>query len=310
MADDEYGYLQADFDPNTLTVPRLRSILVAHSVPYPSSAKKSDLVNLFNDQVAPQGRKLLKAQATTKRSTRGIVDMPSSQESTTGDDEDDDENSPPPAVTPARRSVRRSTRQASEDVIEPTPRTTRKSSVQAPEDVVESTPRVSRRTVAPPSTTKRVVSSKHARLDEEDEPIEDRHVKKQAPTRSIHVQDQVHHVGGESPFSRENPFQSGSSPPSASRSKSGEGRRTTLGTSMDRERRKSKDARRRTDEYKAVKQDPGFVVPSRSTFEVPVASYESDLDDVQPGEEFTPEANQEIVKAERAGETTMQGRAC
>lgn len=306
MADDEYGYLQADFDPNTLTVPRLRSILVSHSIPYPSSAKKSDLVNLFNEQVAPQGRKLLKAQAQTKRSTRGIVDMPSSQESTTGDDDDDDENSPPPAVTPARRSMRRSARQASEDIIEPTPRTSRRSYVQAPEDFVEPTPRTSRRSIVPPSTTKRAPSAKHARVDEEDEQVEDRHIKKQAPTRSPYVQDQVHHVPGESPFSRDNPFQSGSSPPSASRSKSGDRRRTTLGTSTDRERRKSRDARRRTDGYKAVKQDPAFAVPSRSTFEVP--AYESDMDDVQPGEEFTPEAHQEIVKAERTGGTAVARR--
>ncbi|KAG9974162.1 hypothetical protein KCU78_g22991, partial [Aureobasidium melanogenum] len=78
MADDEYAYLQPDFDPSSLTVPRLRSILVAHNVAYPSSAKKSDLIAIFNSNVAPQARKLLNVQSRTVRSARGIVDVPSS----------------------------------------------------------------------------------------------------------------------------------------------------------------------------------------------------------------------------------------
>ncbi|KAL1310867.1 hypothetical protein AAFC00_001099 [Neodothiora populina] len=293
MAVDEFAYLQPGFDASTLTVPRLRSILVAHNVAYPSSAKKPDLVNLFNDEVAPQGRKLLKAQAQTKRSTRGIVDVPTSQESlATTDDDDDDDEDIAPVVTPARRSTRRSTRLASEDIVEPTPRT-------------------SRRTTAPLSTVKKP-SSRHARLEEYEEQPEERHVKRQAQPRKAPVEEPViRHQGAESPFSRDNPFQSGSSPPSAPRSKSRERRRTTMAPSTDRERRRSRDARRRTDGYTAVKQDQGIVVPSRSTFDVaaPTSQHiDMDIDIISPGEEFNPEENQELVKAEKFGETTIARR--
>lgn len=285
MADDEFAYLQADFDPNTLTVPRLRSVLVAHNVAYPSSAKKPDLVNIFNDQVAPQGRKILRAQTQTKRSTRGIVDVPSSQSSAVDDAEDDDENSAP-AATPARRSTRRSTRLASEEIVEPTPR-------------------ASRRTVATPSTARRA-SSKHARIEEDEEQPEPRHVKRQAQPKPQPIEEPVYrYEGPESPFSRDNPFQSGSSPPSAARSKSGDRRRTTLGPSADKERRKSRDLRRRTDGYTTVKHDDGIVVPSRSTFDMPV---DLEMDNVPAGEDFTPEERQDLVKAESAGETTALAR--
>lgn len=285
MADDEFAYLQPDFDPSGLTVPRLRSILVAHNIAYPSSAKKPDLVNLFNDKVAPQGKKLLRAQTQTKRSTRGIVDVPSAESSVAGDADEDDENTIPVA-TPARRSTRRSTRLASEDIVEPTPRT-------------------SRRAAAPPSTAKRA-SSKHARIEEDEDLPEERHIKRQAQPKKVPVEEPVfHHEGPESPFSKDNPFQSGSSPPSAARSKSGDRRRTTLGTSTDRERRKSRDARRRTDGYSSARQNDGIVVPSRSTFDM-AAPHAHSLDDpVSPGEEFTPEERQELIKAEQAGETAI-----
>lgn len=226
------------------------------------------------------------------------MDVASSQESTTGDDDDDDddENSPPPpVVTPARRSTRRSTRPASEDVV------------------IEATPRTTRRSVAPASTVRKA-SVKHARVDEDDElPIE-RHVKKQAqaptPARTSYAPEPVHYQGAESPFSRENPFQSGSSPPaSAPRSKSRERRRTTLVGSADRERRKSRDARRRTDGYSAIKKDDGIVVPSKSTFEMP-SNMESDqdCDNIQPGEEFTPEEGNGLVKSEGSGVTAVARR--
>ena len=291
MADEELAYLQPDFDPSSLTVPRLRSILVAHNVAYPSSAKKSDLVNLFNIEVVPQARKLLNAQSRTKRSTRGIVDVPSSQESNADPDDDDEDENLAPATTPARRSTRRSTRLASEDIV-------------------EATPRPSRRSVIPPPSTAKRASSKHARIDEEDGHAEERHVKRQAQPRTTRraeePADAAFYQGPESPFTKDNPFQSGTSPPSAARSKSGERRRTTLGTPSDRERRKSRDARRRTDGYGAVEQDDGYTVPSRSTFDMPGMSVRAD--DVPAGEDFTAEERQDLVKAERSGETSIVRR--
>ncbi|GAB7346621.1 hypothetical protein MBLNU459_g1759t1 [Dothideomycetes sp. NU459] len=301
--DDEYTYLQPDFDPNSLTVPRLRSILVAHNVGYPSSAKKSDLVGLFNDNVVPQARKLLNAQSRTKRSARGIVDVPSSQ-STVAEDDDVEEDVAP---TPARRSTRRATRPAAEDDVEPTPR--------------------SRRSVATPSTVKRQ-SAKHARLDEDSEQPEEHEVKRATSKRSRQSvpaaaapppvvsdpDEPVYYQGPESPFTRDNPFQSGSPPPSADRSKSGERRRTTMNTATDRERRKSRESRRVTDSYKAVKQNDGVVVPSSSTFDMPVSRVKAEpryeVDDTSAGEEFVPEEQMDLdlVKAQERGQMAVARR--
>ncbi|KAK5007955.1 hypothetical protein LTR28_004630, partial [Elasticomyces elasticus] len=91
FTDPELVYLEPGFDPSSLTIPRLRSILVSHNIQYPSSAKKSQLIELFNGNVLPQARKLLNAQARTKPSTRGIVDVPSSQGSTVDDEDEEDE---------------------------------------------------------------------------------------------------------------------------------------------------------------------------------------------------------------------------
>ena len=106
MSDNEsVDYLQGGFDPRSLTVPRLRSILVAHNVQYPSTAKKPQLIDLFNEHVVPQSKKLLAARARVKRMSKGIVDADSQQSASM----DDNELMPPPTVTRAR-SPRKSTR--------------------------------------------------------------------------------------------------------------------------------------------------------------------------------------------------------
>src|SRR5436305_1160945 len=95
MSDSEsVDYLQEGFDPWSLTVPRLRSILVTHNVQYSGTAKKPQLVELFVDQVVPQSKKYLAARARAKRSSMGIVDADS--QSTTSTDFDQD-SMPPPA---------------------------------------------------------------------------------------------------------------------------------------------------------------------------------------------------------------------
>ena len=106
MSDDELSYLQPGFDLSTLTVPRLRAILVSHDIPYPSSAKKPQLIQLLTDEVLPRSRKLLSARARTKRTSKGITDVPSSQESSTIAGDDDDGGlmpPPPPPKTPRGR---------------------------------------------------------------------------------------------------------------------------------------------------------------------------------------------------------------
>ncbi|KAF3492309.1 sister chromatid separation protein [Arthroderma uncinatum] len=73
---DDLYYLQPDFDLNSLTVPRLRSILVNHDVPYPASAKKSQLVAILESDVLPKAKKLLRERDRVRRTSRGITNMP------------------------------------------------------------------------------------------------------------------------------------------------------------------------------------------------------------------------------------------
>jgi hypothetical protein len=64
-------YLQAEFDPSFLFVPRLRSILVSHNIPYLSNAKKPELIEIFTKKVLPLSGKII-ASSKAKRSSRGI----------------------------------------------------------------------------------------------------------------------------------------------------------------------------------------------------------------------------------------------
>ncbi|ODV85528.1 hypothetical protein CANARDRAFT_7637 [[Candida] arabinofermentans NRRL YB-2248] len=56
---DEKEYLQPDFNPNKLTIPKLRSIMLDHDIEYPSSAKKGDFIELFETHIRPNSAKLL-----------------------------------------------------------------------------------------------------------------------------------------------------------------------------------------------------------------------------------------------------------
>lgn len=118
---DEQEYLQPGFDPNTLKVAELRGILLEHNVDYPSSAKKAQLVELFNSQIAPKARRILGARSRVKASVQGIIDM-------------ETEGTPLAEATP-RRSSRRTTRMGTtetEDEVEDySRRSPRKRSVSA-----------------------------------------------------------------------------------------------------------------------------------------------------------------------------------
>ncbi|KAG4217369.1 hypothetical protein PC116_g34150, partial [Phytophthora cactorum] len=107
MSDSEsLDYLQPGFDAKTLTVPRLRSILVAHNIPYTSSAKKAQLIEIFNEQVVPQSKKILAARARAKRSSKGIFDA-ESQSSSNPFEEQEELAPPPPRSTRRSRSPRK-----------------------------------------------------------------------------------------------------------------------------------------------------------------------------------------------------------
>ena len=59
--EDEFYYLRPGFDPSSLRAADLRRIFVFYDVDYPSSAKKSALVSIFKDQIAPRAQKLLES---------------------------------------------------------------------------------------------------------------------------------------------------------------------------------------------------------------------------------------------------------
>ncbi|KAL3419043.1 sister chromatid separation protein [Phlyctema vagabunda] len=286
---DALDYLQPGFDPASLTVPRLRSILVAYDIKYPQSAKKPQLIEIFVENVLPQARKILSAHARAKRTSRGITDA-DSQDSMSLADED---LMPPPPTTRTRSTRKPSTRTRSEESESepvaprsPVKRSSRASSKHARAESetgtdldgvlpkIRKTPRKSEATLKTPS-----VPSPEVKAEPSDEVFTSRPV-------------------DGSVFSYDNPFQSGSSPPSASRAASGERRRkSTPGSAIkDASRRKSTaTTRRRTEGPKA---DDGFHPPTSATFEIPVSEL-NDLNDfdengVEVSEEFTPEAQIEL----------------
>ena len=271
-------------------MPKLRSILVAHGVNYPSSAKKGQLVELFDENVLSQARSIRAANARVRRTSRGIVDVASSQETANEDDEDEEVPVRPATAT---RGSRRSTRARTEE----------------PEEVAP-TPRAGRHSTAPPEDQPRRAPTKHARAVPEVQ--EEPESKRAAPVRSRHSAvtpaTQREPGGDESPFSADNVFQSGSSPPPppppSSRSRDTERRRTTMTTARSTERRASRDCRRLTENVRPLReQRDGATVPTRRTFDMPVTRVKKEEKvEVEPTEEFTPEEHNELVQAEQSGE--------
>jgi hypothetical protein len=297
MDEDDLYYLQPGFNPASLTIPKLRSILLAHNISYTSSAKKGDLVQIFNDQLKPKAKKLLSARARTKRSSAGIEDLSSQASTVTEEDAEDEE----PTPQPARRAPGR-------------PRT-RKASKQ-PEDLDDKTVVGASSTPAPSGRGRK--STKHAR-GSEPEP-EERPAPKQSrrATRTPSVKPEElepeptswHDRSEDSVFTDDNPFQSASSPPPSARSKS---RRRTDGPPDDKGQRKTSGTRRKTDGA-AVKQEEDIHPPSSHTFEVKVSDLARGrrgrtplaLDPLQPGEEFEPEEQLELeTERRKAGNTAV-----
>ena len=291
-SDAEVEYLSPNFDPNSLTVPRLRAVLVSHDINYPASAKKSQLIDIFSHELLPRSRKILAARSRIRRTSKGITDMPSSQESTVNGDEDEDIGSmlPPPLPRTKKRNARESTRPVAD----------------------ESTPEAS--VWDSKASSSRNQSSKHARQsDTETDPEREAHRPSARRSRRSQLTPTVMIEESTGPatrppirssaFSDENPFQSGSSPLAA-----GENRRRSAGTSVD--RRKSTSRRRKTDGV-PIKARPlnsqgdGVIVPSSQTFEVAVPKLrrvkieDEPTEGINAGEEFTPEEQLQLVQ-ERA----------
>jgi hypothetical protein len=262
MADarGEYWYLGTGVDSTKITVPELRSILLKHGVTYPSSAKKAVLVALFDQHVAPQAAQIQRVQAHTKRSTKGIEDVPSSADSTTTDD------APPlPSTATAKRTTRHTMR--------------------APHD------------------ESRTIPTKHGRGSDgeaDGQPAVRRTRPSLAPFARNRSPDPEawHRTDAESPFTQDNPFQSGSSPMVADGAR--DRRRKTMGLEQ-RAGRKSDAHRRKTFEPNTEQQDRGITVPTRRTFDMPVPRFSKkdeppvEAGDQDLGEEFTPEEQLELV---------------
>lgn len=284
-SDSEMEYLSPSFNPNSLTVPRLRSILLSHDIAYPASAKKPQLVDIFDQQLVPRSKKILAARSRIRRTSKGITDMPSSQEGTVNGEEEDPISMPPPPVPATPKQKRpKSARDPTEGSLPE----------QAPSKISRRSshkhPRPSDTETEPETETKRPSASKTR--------------KSLAPSDAKLVEGRLTRPSLEkSPFSTENPFQSGSSPPAP-----GESRRRKAENSDD--RRKSTSRRRKTegmnrDAQANVQQQDGIVVPSSMTFETPAIRSNRRVpmnepeEQVLAGEDFTPEEQLELAK-ERA----------
>lgn len=280
---DDLDYLEPGFDANSLTVPKLRNVLVTHDVTYPSNAKKPQLVQLFNEEVVPKAKKLLSARRRLKPSSKGIVDVPSSQASVVDEEEEIAPELPPPPPTTRRSTGRRRTRASPQDDVDA---------------ILQSPPE-------PPTSRRRTTIKYAPSSDAEPEVRPAARRTRHSTTPAMKAEDSElegwNRPAADSPFTSENPFQSGSSPPQEPRG----GRRKTLDAPDAREKRKSMSSRRRTEGSK-VKQDSHTKPLASSAFNMPILGQRNkeqpeERELVPAGEEFTPEEAQEIAEQQKNG---------
>jgi len=302
MADSEsVEYLQPGFDPKTLTIPRLRSILVAHNIPYSSSAKKAQLIDIFNDEVVPRARKILAERARAKRSSKGIVDAEGSQSSVNPFDEFDD--LPPPQPTSRVSTLRRSKSPRKTSAPLAPPR------VKSEEPTYDDEPMLSpakarrpRQASRQPQQWEEPAPEPQPEPEPEPEPEPDygtarRRVRQSSaapPKIKSEETDEGFFRRESGAFSRENPFQSASSPPSAEKAPlvrrktpGAETPRVVSGASVRRAPRQSSANLMRTPP------------PVQQRYDTPKPDYPEDrYDYMEPGEEFTPEEQLELAAEE------------
>ncbi|KAL1980985.1 hypothetical protein VTN96DRAFT_3249 [Rasamsonia emersonii] len=308
---DDLDYLSPDFDLNSLTVPRLRAILVSHDVSYPASAKKAQLIRILEEEILPKAKKLLRERERVRRTSAGITDMSSQSTSATNDDDDADEpdrESMPPPPTPSttstvrrgrsRPSTRASTADTDENTMPPTPNSTRRrpgrpsrntrvSDTETGEDTV-ATPSMADATPQTRSTTRRTRRSEALHSTEAVE-----------PSPSIKTESRDGSV-----FTDDNPFQSGSSPtswdqtPRAQTVSGDRKRRSTPRVSAESGLAKEERWKRTSEVPVKVKQEEDDIVATKSAFQSPVSRLrtpspkveeDSEDEEVVAGEEFTPE---------------------
>ncbi|KAI3320101.1 Man1-Src1p-C-terminal domain-containing protein [Xylariaceae sp. AK1471] len=297
MSDSEADYLQPGFDPKSLTIPRLRSILVAHNISYSSSAKKGQLVDIFNDQIVPQSKKILAARARAKRSSRGIFDADSVSSSSNPFDGHEDLAPPPPPPASIRRS--RSPRKASARVKSEEP------DFDPPmPPPVPSSP--SKRSSRLPSRNFQV-SDTETGSELDGSAVLKRTRGDATPKLKTEESDGLFRRTSDV-FTSDNPFQSGSSPAIADQTPSNR-RRTT---SHNASRSTSKGARGGTDNYGFPDDDEptnyGVLkvpAPRFTRRKTPEPRFETpEPPTVEAGEEFTPQEQLELAAEEAVNSRT------
>jgi hypothetical protein len=190
------SYLEPGFDPNSLKVAELRGVLLKHDVDYPSSAKKSLLVELFNQHIVPEAARLRSANTLVQPSSHGMIDAGFTPEKS--------------VLDPTPRRNRRSTRGLTAELTtedddernflkSTTARTPRKRAADGESASNENIP-------PPPSTARRTRKSMAIQPDEN-------------PAEADNFADEISPTVQDVPFSSFNPFQKGSpSPPFDARS--------------------------------------------------------------------------------------------
>ncbi|KAK2051715.1 hypothetical protein LY76DRAFT_673801, partial [Colletotrichum caudatum] len=71
---DDISHLAPGFNPNKLTVAKLRNILLTNDVKYSAAATKADLVCLFYTEISPRAAATLRAMADVRPTAKGIID--------------------------------------------------------------------------------------------------------------------------------------------------------------------------------------------------------------------------------------------
>ncbi|KAA8644464.1 hypothetical protein EYZ11_010506 [Aspergillus tanneri] len=313
---DAMEYLSPDFDLNSLTVPRLRSILVSHDIPYPASAKKAQLIRILEDEVLPQAKKLLRERERVRRTSEGITDMGSRSTSVTSDvseqQEDESRDSLPPRPTPStvssitgtrRGRSRMSTRASTADAEGNTPvtpstaprrKTARSEGKRIRQSELEALNESPTTATVPATVTPRQSTARRLRRSEITPSTEP-----ELPILPVKSEPKE-----ESFFTDDNPFQSGSSPApwDSGRAVSREGKRRSgvqLGTESP---ALSHSLRaRKSDAHVYLDREGEPAATGSSSLEFPASKEETPSTHAEPGdddsgeshisagEEFTPE---------------------
>lgn len=328
MSDVEVDYLQPGFDPKSLTVPRLRSILVTHNVQYPSQAKKPQLIELFNEEVLPQAKKILAARQRVKRMSRGIIDADSEDTASTDFAIEQEHLPPPPPSTRRSRSPRKTTKikRESEEVdhipltpavhIRESPRKRQSRSVSTQPPPTASDIETASEAEAPKSVRRNPFSSRadfhpdyHATPVQKAIPVP-----KMEPDEQGDFFKRTPETAGV--FTSDNPFQSGANTP-ATAIKTPSHRRKTSGFESARKTAATPaTGRRRTDGPSFADALSRAYTPSTvsRTYEIPARldtpeTSDYDHDEIEAGEEFTPDEQLALTQAEAENPQLALARA-